>query len=380
MTTAGLVTLRVPYVELRESGQWLSPVRRAWELEDGNHPLTPEIEERLCVMATATFSYEKAAQVAACWGSPVADDSTIWHHVQRAGERARETEAARVRAVGIPALREEIVSHAARDNGEDFSLLIMMDGWMARERGKDWGLKPAQTKGERVVWREQKTGIVMRTDHRATTQSNRPIVLEKSVVSHQGEWDGLAKKLHAEALRCGAATAREVFVVADGGIWIWNLAAERFSHATELLDFYHASEHLWTVAKALYGEGAPEAKQWVEPLLHELRHDGEAGVLNTLEELSEMLGELDEDRAGTVERNQRYFHEHRDRLHYAEAERRGCPVGSGAMESTCAQLQGRFKRTGQFWSEPGKDNLMALELTMRNGDAKLLWPMAREQH
>jgi hypothetical protein len=365
-------------VELRETGEWLSPVRRAWGLE-GEQPLTPELEQRICFTAAATFSYQRAAEVAACWGSPLADDSTIWHHVQKAGARATEAEQQRVREMQVPLLREKAVGKAARENGKDFSLVIMMDGWMARERGEDWGRKPLEAKGDRVAWREQKTAIILRTDHRATTQSGRHMVVEKAVVCHQGEWDGLAKKLHAEALRRGAATAREVFIVADGGLWIWNLVAERFPHSTQTLDFYHASQHLWAVARALHGEGAPAARQWIEPLLHQLRHGGEAGVLTTLDDLSGMMADLKQHEREEVTRGQNYFKQHKDRLHYQAVENRGCPVGSGAMESTCSQLQGRMKRTGQFWTPPGKTHLLALQTAHLNRDWAALWPQSREQ-
>lgn len=372
------MTLEVPYVELRESGEWVSPVRRAWGLE-GERPLTPELEQRLCFTARATFSYQQAAEVAACWGSPIADDSTIWQHVQRAGARACQAEQQRVRDMQVPALREKAIGKVARDNGEGFSLVIMMDGWMARERGTQWGLKPPEAKGDRVAWREQKTAIILRTDHRAATQSGRRMVVEKAVVCHQGEWDGLARKLHAEALRQGAATAREIFLVADGGVWIWNLVAERFPHSTQTLDFYHASQHLWAVANALHGENSPAARQWIEPLLHQLRHGGEAGVLRTLEDLSAMMKDRDQDCREEVTRGQNYFAQHRERLHYEAVEERGSPVGSGAMESTCSQLQGRMKRTGQFWTEPGKKHLLALETAYRNRDWTTLWHLPREQ-
>ena len=377
-TTAGPVVLDVPYVQRREHGQWLSPVRELWELE-GNHPLTPELEERLSLTATLATSYQAAAELAGCWGSPVADDSTIWHHVQAAGERALLQEQERERAAQVPALREQATRAAARDNGEDFSLLVMLDGWMARERGAQWGLKPSDAMGERACWREQKTAIIMRTEHRAQTQSGRAMVVEKAVVWHQGEWDGLARKLHAEMLRRGSASARETFVVADGGVWIWNLVAERLGTATQVLDFYHASQHLWAVAKALHGEDDERASQWAKPLLHQLRHGGEAGVLKSLEDLGEMLGELGEERRHAVDRERRYFAGHAERLHYAAVQEQGCPVGSGAMESTCAQLQGRFKRTGQFWTTQGKARLMSLELARRNGDWAQLWPVTREQ-
>lgn len=319
----------------------------------------------------------------ALWGSPIADDSTIQRHVQAAGLRAGEAEKRRVGESKIPSLRDKtiqkVASRLATEAPRDFSLLIMLDGWMARERGADWGKKPADAQGERVNWREMKTAIVLRTDHLAETQTGRRVVIDKGIVAHQGEWDVLADKLYAEALRRGLKQAREVFVVADGGLWIWNLKKCKFSQATGVLDFYHAMEHLYACGRALFGEhNREEIERFVKPLRHQLRHGGEAGFLETLGDLKEMMKGLDEERCEEVKRQQRYFAEHADHLHYAAVESRGCPVGSGAMESTCAQLQGRLKRPGQFWTEQGKERLLSIELAERNGDADELWFYRRE--
>ncbi len=384
MTTAGEVTATVLYCQLRESGEWVSPFRETCGLEP-RQTTSPELERRLCLTATATFSYEKAAQVCALWGSPIADDSTIYRHVQAAGLRAKEAEARRVQNSRISSSKEKLTREAAErlltEAPGGFSLLIMVDGWMARERGEDWGKKPKETPGNRVAWRETKTGIILRNDHRAETQSGRHVVIEKAVVTHQGEWNGLAEKLYAEALRRGLMQAREVFLVADGGIWIWNLKECKFPRATGVLDFYHAIEHLYACGRALFGEKENEkVEAFVKPLRHQLRHGGEAGFLKTIGDLRELLSDLgdDEERLGEVHRQQNYFAGHGEHLHYKEVEQRGCPVGSGAMESTCAQLQSRFKRTGQFWEEEGKSRLMAIEVAERNGDDDELWFYRRE--
>lgn len=366
-------------MELRESGEWRSPVREVWKLE-GQQPMTPELEQRLCLTAVCTTSFERAAQMVRSWGSPVADDSTIWRRVQQVGERLLQADKQRVRDARLPAVREQIERRARRENGPDRALVVMLDGWMARERGPGWGTKPLQTKADRVAWREQKTAIVFRTDQRARTQSERDMLLDKTVVWHQGDWDGLADKLQAQTLRCGATTARELFVVGDGGTWIWNLVAERYPHATQTLDFYHASQHLWAMAHAAHGEGTPAARQWAEPLLHQMRHGGEAQMLTALDDVKALSAQLPEGRRETLDRGRSYFAQHADRLHYAAVEARGCPVGSGAMESTCAQLQGRFKCPGQFWTEPGKARLMALELAYRNHDWNTYWPNTTEQY
>jgi hypothetical protein len=110
-------------------------------------------------------------------------------------------------------------------------------------------------------------------------------------------------------------------------------------------------------------------KNWSQrPLAHQLKHGSEAGVLRTLEDLIELAQGLDEEKAETVRREVNYFQSHREHLHYKNVKAQNCPIGSGAMESGCAQLQERFKSPGKFWSEPGHARLMALETARRNDD------------
>lgn len=367
-TLGGDVTVETFYGLDSETGSWHSPVREAWGLE-AHDRVSPELAERLCRTSTATLSYEKCAEVAGLWGSPLADDSVIHALVQKAGQRAIEAQTEREREAKVPALREELDRQAARQCPGDFSLIIMIDGWMARERGEDWGMKPLEIKGDRVAWREQKTAIIFRLDHRAGKESGRRMIVRKYVVSHQGDWGGLATKLRAEALRHGLSKAREVFIVADGGEWIWNLAAEQFPHATLVLDFYHACQHVWKLAHAVYGEGSRKARRWAKKALHQIRHGREKAYLRGVRRLlsQKALAALDEQAAQAARQAKNYFVAHKDRMHYAETDQQGCPIGSGAMESTCAQLQNRFKRIGQFWSPEGKERLLALYLNYENG-------------
>jgi hypothetical protein len=382
VTTAGKVIIEVPYCQCRETGQWFSPFHDLCGLER-RQTATPELERRLCLTATATFSYEHAARVCAIWGSPIIDDSTIHRHVQQAGQRARERERELVRQSRIPFHKERIIREAAKQlAGETcapFSLIIMADGWMVRERGRHWGLKPRNAEGERVKWQEQKTAIIMRSDQLAATQSGRGMILGKTVVSHKGDWEEFADKLYARALQCGLMEAREVFFVADGALWLWKMKGQKFQSATGVLDFYHAMEHLYACGRALLGEANKEAvEDFVEPLRHQLKHGGEMGFLRSLEDLKETLGDLEEERREAVVRECNYFQRQAENLHYKEVSERGSPIGSGSMESTCAQLQGRFKRTGQFWSNEGRENLLSLVLAEANRDEHELWFYRRE--
>jgi hypothetical protein len=346
-------------------------MREAWGL--GCHEvMSPVLEERLCFTATLTGSYEAASQVARKWGVE-ADDSKIHAHVQLAGGRAEALSEERVERALSTETRADVVGEAReRLPTQRFSLVIMLDGWMVRERGEQWGLKPPERKADRVEWHEMKLAIFFRLDQRYESRSGRRMILEKNYEACRGDPYEFGRRVYAEALRRGLIQAERVYVVADGGVWIWNLVEDRFPQATGVLDFFHASEHLWAVAHEIYDD-EEEARGWVEPLLHQLKHGGEAGVLKSLEDLLELCANLSEESSQNIEREVKYFQSHQEHIHYQQIESEGCPKASGAVESACSQLQDRFKRAGQFWALPGERRLMALELARRNDDWDEIW-------
>jgi hypothetical protein len=140
------------------------------------------------------------------------------------------------------------------------------------------------------------------------------------------------------------------------------------------VDFYHVSQHLWSVAHSLHPDNATQARAWVEPLLEKLKADASCEVITELEQLRERVEEAARQK---VEQELAYLKSHRQRMDYGTAQKKNEPLGSGAMESTCRQYQVRFKRTGQFWSQTGDEALMSLETFRRNGRWHLMFPHAR---
>lgn len=242
---------------------------------------------------------------------------------------------------------------------------------MVRERGEQWGLKPADAAGDRVAWHELKVATIFRLSDRAQTQTGRPMLLDKFQVLLRGDPHEFGRRVHAQALRRGLAQARNVYVVADGAVWIWNIVNDRFSQAEGLVDFYHASQHLWSVAHALHGDGDQE-RQWVEPLLHQLRHGEHGRVTDLLEAMAEESDRAADQRQ-ILRREAGYFDNHRDHMDYRKAADEGRPIGSGAVESSCKQIQGRFKQTGQFWKLPTEKPLLALKMASQNKDWDEIW-------
>jgi len=92
---------------------------------------------------------------------------------------------------------------------------------------------------------------------------------------------------HQRRLRDGLERASGALVIADGAVWIWRLADDRFPDARERLDFFHASEHLRAVAKELFGEDQVALKRWLRPLLRQLKRGAAVRVVKRLESILE---------------------------------------------------------------------------------------------
>jgi hypothetical protein len=255
---------------------------------------------------------------------------------------------------------------------EPFTLVIELDAWNIRERD-DWGRSARQRAAGREPqrWHWVYGGTCFRLDQRVESDGGRARILSRGTVMTRSGVDGLREQLFAEAQRQGLAQAAKVLVVADGAVWIWNLAGDRFGQAHQRLDYYHASQHLWAVAHALHPEDQAAARTWIGPLLKKLK-SGRATAL--LKDLRTLARRLHNKKRQAVHSEISYLESHRERMDYAAARRSGEPQGSGAMESTCRQYQCRFKRPGQFWSYVGDEGLMCLETFWRNDRWALLFP------
>jgi hypothetical protein len=331
-------------------------MRERWGLTE-RQELSPGLEDRLAFTITATGSYSEAAALAQKWMDEAVDDSTLHALSQRLGGRAEEQMQKRLRSIPQEVAPQRAPSELA---------VFMLDGWQARFRGPGFGKN--KTKKKRVEWHEVKVGVFYFQEQAARTAGERGVLSQKVVVSWADEGGvELGRRLQWEAVRRGVGRAKEILVIGDGAAWIWNVAADRWKDATELLDFYHASEHVWALGKALYGDD--HARPWVEQRLHELRHGQEKRFLEALGRVKAPRGKAGKE----VRKERKYFIKQKKRLNYQEIDQRGWPIGSGAVESACSGQQGRFKRRGQIWTKPGLKNLSALKQARDNGHWDQLW-------
>ena len=355
-TAVGVVKLQVLHGQDPGDEHWGCPVREHWGLTR-HQQLSLALEDKLAFTLTAAPSYEAAAALAQKWGSSVTG-SALHALAQRLGTRAE----AQTQTQQLTPPVELHPQRAPTKLG-----VLMLDGWQVRQRGPGWGKK--KTTQTRVEWHEWKTGVYYGQEQAGRTAGGRGVLAEKIVIGWQGDPLEFGRRLHWEALRGGLGRARARLVVADGAPWIWNVAQDRWAGATEVLDFYHASQHRWDLGRALHPDDEAATAQWVEPRRHQLRHGREHTVMTEIAALKVPRGAAGEE----VKREQNYFATHARRMNYQTIQRRGWPIGSGPVESACRQRQCRFKRPGQFWTPKGMRHLSALTEARHNHHWDELW-------
>ena len=349
-----------------------------------NSPASPYLQE-VCALLNAKMPSAQAVEVASRFGLDLSR-CFIHREAHRQGLKAIDVRNAQVAQLDAWDSIQQLAAGSDGPASRPFTLIIEIDAWNIRERD-DWGRTREarqealrQNKDIPSKWHWVYVATVFRLDHRAETEGGRSLISQRRYVSTRQSIEALMRQLHRQAIDCGLGRAQDVIVIADGAAWIWNAVKDRFPEARCRLDLYHAEEHLWSVARELHGKDTPEARQWVQPLLKQLRQDKSAKLIQNL---TDIVGQVQDKLREKVRAQITYFENNTHRLSYraildarkavdkghATAEQKAKaaePLGSGAIESTCRQYQCRFKRTGQFWSLEGDEALMCLETFWRN--------------
>jgi hypothetical protein len=300
--------------------------------------------------------------------------STMAREAQRQGERGTELYTHLLEAAGQGQLPS-----SPKPLPQGGTLVIQIDALNIRERD-DWGKTEAmKARGQTPErWHWIYTATCFRLEQRCTSGKKlRAFITEKSIIATRQGIETLMKELHFEAQLRGLATAERVLLIADGAVWIWHAATDRFPGAIQRLDLYHANAYLWAVANELHGQGTAQARAWVKPLLKQVREDRTVKVITQLEELNATLTAA-KSRA-IVDKTLVYYKNNQARMNYVDATKRNEPKGSGAIESVCRQIQCRVKRCGQFWTTPGDEAILRLETLWRNQHWGRLFPHSELQ-
>jgi hypothetical protein len=354
----------------RASGFWGDDLRGA-----GRY--TQLAEERMALVGKE-MPYQKASELLRRLEILEAAGSTIRKVCVRLGQRARELlDRETAEQYGAASVRPEEPAEG---------LAISVDGVMVgrvdpqHRRRRSWktGRKVRGKTGLHHFFQEVKALVVFSFDRGGEG-------LRKTYHATQARVEEFREKVCLEACRRGAETARRLVFLGDGAPWIWKTAAECFPKAIQVLDWYHAMEHLWAVGRARFGANEVAVCAWVKKREKELWEGRVEAVLQALREVAGKLGQPDprlkeeareRDPKWIAYHNVGYFEENQHRMDYPRYRAENLPIGSGVVESSCRHVVGdRLKRAGMRWDEEGGEDLLALRCLDLNGRWDGLWPL-----
>ena len=317
------------------------------------------LKHKACLLAVFV-PFETAAMLLKQLTQRKVSATSIWGWVQAAGKKLEaqlEDELRKLEQGIYPAEDQALSEHAQHP------LLIGADGVMVPFRPNG-----GQARGK-IRWREVKVGILARL----VSRPNRSGVLvsrleQRRLVAMVGHISDFAPRLRLEALRQGIDQAGCVVWLSDGAAGLWCLFDLHFaSYAQGVLDFYHATQNLWSGAKAWMGGRSRQTKSWFQEARHRLRHGQTDDVLAELLASAD-LPDLSDAARATIKRVHTYLDKHREHIQYQHLKESGLPIGSGLVESACKWLiQQRFKGVGMRWGEQSFTHLLLLRLAWVNG-------------
>lgn len=178
------------------------------------------------------------------------------------------------------------------------------------------------------------------------------------------------QRIFTEAIRRGARYSKQMVVLGDGAPWIWNIASEHFPGAVEIVDLYHAREHLSELAKVIYGPGSKAARQWADARIAELDVGDVEAILAAMARLRSGNDAVKDE----IRRAAGYFQTNAGRMRYREFRSQGLFVGSGVIEAGCKTIAGRrLKQSGMRWTVKGANAILALRCCELSGRTEQYW-------
>jgi hypothetical protein len=321
---------------------------------------------RQAVWLSGLVAYEQAEAILEQVGQVQISRMSIWRRVQSWGQRLGEmAEAGRNQAMTLSKPEERLTSRLLTEAGAPW----------ARRQGValDGVLIPLREEG----WKEVKLATffeVARADGSGASAKSAALAqaTAMSYVTHLGGPEYFGELVWSEAQRRQWEQCQEVETLGDGAVWIWNLVAEHFPHSQQVVDFYHALEHLAAAGRLLKGEGSIAFARWFNSRTT-LLYQGQAAVVAAeLTQAAERHPAL----AEQLRREAAYFATHQHRMHYLELRENGWLIGSGMVESGAKQIKRRFAGPGMHWSRTGAEHLLPVRAAILSNRFDDLWSQA----
>jgi hypothetical protein len=261
--------------------------------------------------------------------------------------------------------------------GEPIPILyVQMDGTGVPVVKKETVGRPGKTEGQPAHTRGVKLGCVFT---QTTWDKKGYPIRDPDSTTYTGAIEiaeEFGKRLYLEAWKRGWSRAQKKVVMGDGAEWIWNLAAEHFPGAIQIVDLYHARQHLWELARRLYPEDGGKQKGWMKVHPKRLLDKGK------IEKLVGVLRAIKSDTPEVAEKIRTeadYFERNAERMRYPKFRRQHLFVGSGVIEAGCKTvIASRLKKSGMFWTVRGANAILALRCSCLNDRFEDYWEGRRE--
>ncbi len=250
-------------------------------------------------------------------------------------------------------------------------LYVQMDGTGIPVVKRETADRKGKTDGQPAHTREVKLGCVF-------TQSGWDkegyAIRDEDSTTYTGAIETaeeFGKRIYREAWDRGWGRAEKKALIGDGSPWIWNIGDQYFPGAIQILDLYHAREHLSEVAKKLRPNDSAAQKVWLtihqDAQLDEGKIEELVAALRSTPSTSAELLE-------TLRTEANYFETNADRMRYPAFRAQHLSVGSGVIEAGCKTVIGaRLKRSGMFWTVRGANAIIALRCCHLNGRFESYW-------
>ena len=255
-------------------------------------------------------------------------------------------------------------------------LYVQMDGTGVPVVKKETAGRQGKTEGQPAHTREAKLGCVFT---QTTWDKEGFAIRDPDSTTYTGAIETaeeFGKRIYREALKRGWRLAKKKVVIGDGAEWIWALVAEHFPDAIEIVDLYHARQHLWEVARQLYPHEEIKQKAWMKVHQKRLLDKGKieklVGALRAIRTTHPQMAEK-------VRTEADYFERNAERMRYPKFRRQHLFIGSGVIEAGCKTVIGsRLKQSGMFWTVRGANAIFALRCSHLNGRFEDYWEGRRE--
>ncbi len=354
-TLCGQISLRRAYYLGPQGGRY--PLDEQLGLHD---QYTPAVSQLMCWAGAMDPSFEQASETLQRFAGLSIPSSQIQRVVKHYASHAASWKD--TRQVSSPKTPVPILNIQADMTGIP----------MRPEELKD--IKGKQPDGSAKT-RQIKMGCVFTQslDSKGRPQRNP---LSSVYVSTFGEVSDLSAMLYSEALKTGYATAQKVVFLGDGAEWIWNMVEDRFRDAVQIVDFYHACEHLHTLCLAL--EHDPNrANALFKAWRRRLKNNGLPNIIKAAVQRAARFGPV---RRKAVLEQLSYFRKNAARMTYRTFRRKGYFIGSGAVEGACRHIVcQRTKLSGMRWLRSGAAAVLTFRCLIKShlfDDYCKAWPFA----